>query len=128
VTDPQVTFVYFIQGLETGNIKIGFSRNPYERIAQLRTGSSENTAILGIMIGTTRDEAYLQTLFAAERINREWFRPTSRLLYFIETHKLSSKGLAELFAGRMVNEAEDNVNLPSCGDGSGDSRNRSTDG
>jgi Meiotically up-regulated gene 113 len=81
--------VYFIQGTKSGNIKIGFSGDPYFRISQLRTGASEPLVMLGMAQGTRRDEKNLHVMFCRDRIDGEWFKYSERLAEVIDKSIIS---------------------------------------
>lgn len=59
---------YLIAAGETGKVKIGKSRDPWERLAQLQTGNPEPLRFIAIMEG----EAF-HSLFADVRLEGEWF-------------------------------------------------------
>lgn len=69
--------VYFIENVETGRIKIGFTTGPVAaRIAALQTGSDCDLRLLGSVIcdesaGTT--ERQLHRRFSQWRHRGEWF-------------------------------------------------------
>ena len=63
--------IYFISNGKY--VKIGFSKNPLKRLAQLQTGSSEPLEILGTINGTLATEKYLHRYFADKHIQGEWF-------------------------------------------------------
>lgn len=76
--------VYFIQPIEGGLVKIGFTTGlAIDRLASLQTGSPVRLRIIGTMRGTVLDEQRLHGLFAEEREHGEWFRPTERLLAWV---------------------------------------------
>ena len=89
-------FVYFIEGVKSGNIKIGVSENPFFRLGQLRTGSSEVLGLIGCCPGSTRDEARIHAKFADSRLSGEWFRPNPELLAFIKSVVLTPEEFAAL--------------------------------
>ena len=73
--------VYFIRD-EGGPIKIGKTRGPVEsRLASLQTGNPRRLTLLA----TTRaySERELHSRFWEERIAGEWFKPSRRLLAFV---------------------------------------------
>lgn len=78
-------YVYFVRGMDSGRIKIGFSSSrPIHRIASFRTGSPEQLEILGyIKQSETMNERILHERFAETRLHREWFAPSDALLAFI---------------------------------------------
>lgn len=81
--DRPHSFVYFIQA-SCGGIKIGVAKNPSGRLAQLQIGHPEPLNLLGSIAGALPTEQALHTFYAPERVRGEWFRPSARLLRFIE--------------------------------------------
>lgn len=79
--------VYFIQDVETQNIKIGYSATVPSRLKALRRGHGDLELLSVIENGTRLTERNLHELFAADRVGGEWFRPSDALLRFIERSK-----------------------------------------
>ena len=74
-------YIYFIQaGDEKGPVKIGFSRNPDNRIVGLQISNAQTLTIIGLFYGAIAMEAKLHRKFAKARIRGEWFRPTADLI------------------------------------------------
>ena len=69
-------YIYAIREKDTGNIKIGISRNPSERLAQLQTGNSSELEIVMTKRADNRfkDEKQIHDLAAEHRVRGEWFR------------------------------------------------------
>jgi hypothetical protein len=68
-------YVYAIRAKLSGAIKIGFTEgNPYYRLKQLQTGSSDRLEILAYVPGTMLDEATVHEAFSEFRMAGEWFR------------------------------------------------------
>lgn len=84
--------VYIIEG---GNYyKIGYSKNPYERLADLQVGSPSPLTLVAIVAGTRSDEKRLHIAFEESRHHGEWFKKTKELDKLIEAHKVAPiKGL-----------------------------------
>ncbi len=80
--DEKVGKVYFIKCGDA--IKIGFSQNPWARVATLKTAMPENPVLLGSFNGVMQDEKDLHVRFKHLRINREWFRADAELLEHIQ--------------------------------------------
>lgn len=76
-------YVYFIQSIAGGAIKIGLSSNPVERVHDLDAGSPVQLNLIGIMGGGSALENDLHEYFADIRLRREWFYPSKDLLDFI---------------------------------------------
>ena len=77
------SFVYFIGG-DDGLIKIGRSRNPEARAAELQTGSPVPLRVLASVSGDSRLEAQYHRRFADFRVRGEWFERCPTLLNEIE--------------------------------------------
>ncbi len=65
-------------------IKIGASRQPTQRCLELVVGSPYPITLLVDFPGVLLPEYYVHEAFAAERLRGEWFRPSPRLLAFVE--------------------------------------------
>ena len=72
--------IYFIQEGESGPIKIGFSTNPYSRLAAMQTGHPEQLHLIATIPGTPRKEKELHYFFDDLRIMGEWFKPDPFLI------------------------------------------------
>lgn len=73
--------IYFIQDVNGGPIKIGYSTNVKERIDSLNYPGT--LRVLALIDGDMAYEKQLHTRFAAYRHKREWFEPADELLEFI---------------------------------------------
>lgn len=69
------SFVY--AGVRGGQIKIGVSENPTRRAREL------GITLLRVMPGDTSVERSLHKRFRSDRIDREWFMPSSAVLSWI---------------------------------------------
>lgn len=76
--------IYFIATQDRQAIKIGYSGNVADRLATLQTGSPIPLVLVATMPGTQTQEQRLHAQF--DRINGEWFRPTSKLIRYIVDH------------------------------------------
>ena len=77
-------YVYAVQRVDgTGNIKIGFSANPWARASQLQTGSDTELMVIATKRGTRSDEYELHRAFEQDRVTGEWFRPSDRVLAWV---------------------------------------------
>lgn len=79
--------VYFIQDTGSGAIKIGVSRNPAARLADLQTAHHSELRLLGVMDGMEQQERQLHQQFSC--IRGEWFVPSQELLAFIDQRSVS---------------------------------------
>lgn len=78
------SYLYFIEAVGTGYIKIGRSADPDRRLAQLATGSPNELRIIGRLGGGAEVERQLHERFELLRDRGEWFRATPELTGFIE--------------------------------------------
>lgn len=84
-------YVYFVQGINGGAIKIGYSDNPETRLKALQTGYPDILKILLLVPGTEKTERYFHNKFAEYRLNGEWFRPEQDILKEISKFKASQQ-------------------------------------
>jgi hypothetical protein len=76
--------VYFVQGVETKRIKIGFTEGSIDfRIKALQCGSAERLELLASYHAPRAEEGRLHKRFADAAISGEWFEPTVELSAFI---------------------------------------------
>ena len=68
-------FVYAIREKGTGHIKLGISRDPQQRLAQLQTGNSQELELVAYRQATNRfaEERAIHADAAAYRLRGEWF-------------------------------------------------------
>ena len=68
-------YVYAIRNTTTGNIKLGISRNPEQRLKQLQTGNDCALELVACIKAENRfqDETALHHAHAAAHIRGEWF-------------------------------------------------------
>jgi hypothetical protein len=69
-------YVYLIEASDTGNFKIGFTKNPdiEQRRSQLQTGNSEELVVRGsFRCASPQTEKVLHTIFKESRRQGEWF-------------------------------------------------------
>ena len=85
------SYIYLIQEGLQGNIKIGISQNPNDRIKQLQTGSSTPLRTLLVKEGTQKDEEGLHKKFKKFQLKGEWFEPSEEILVYIEQEKEKKK-------------------------------------
>ncbi len=76
--------VYFIQPINGGPIKIGWSSDVKRRLAALNSAHPYELTILGTIRGSVRDERRLHHRFSSGRLQGEWFEPSEELLAFIK--------------------------------------------
>lgn len=67
------TNIYLIQDQESGLVKIGRSRNPRQRLSDLRVGGRKLVLLL-FFPGIVADEESFHKALARKRVRGEWFR------------------------------------------------------
>lgn len=75
--------IYFLQGEQTGLIKIGKSANVADRLMKLQIGSPDLLTCLAV-IEKENDDAKYHTRFRHDWVRGEWFKPSEKLRAFIE--------------------------------------------
>lgn len=93
------TFVYFIQGEQTRNIKIGYTTNLQSRIDSFQLGCPDKLFYIGTILFPTKARAenvekQLHKKFAHLRVQGEWFYPDPSLIVFIKKHLKDDDDLA----------------------------------
>jgi hypothetical protein len=78
--------IYFIRSYNK-HIKIGYSKDPLDRMKSLQTGSPAKLHIQATMPGDYQTEIGLHELFRHLRSHGEWFRYTDELKWFIRIVK-----------------------------------------
>jgi hypothetical protein len=79
-------FIYAMRAGEAGPVKIGFTTNQdtlRARVRDLQPGSADRLCILGIAVGSVRQEKLCHRALAEFRLEGEWFRPDPRTLVFV---------------------------------------------
>jgi hypothetical protein len=81
VNEPAVAgekgYVYFV--LVGQHMKIGFSRNASGRASDIAGGGAVPASMIVVLPGSRKDEAALHNLFAADRLQGEWFHATQKI-------------------------------------------------
>lgn len=74
-------FVYAIREVDSGRIKLGISRDPRARLAQLQTGNSQRLELVAYRKASDRfaDEKEAHRLNSDVHIRGEWFMPSAKL-------------------------------------------------
>lgn len=65
-------YVYFIGG-ETGNVKIGYSKNPWARLKDIQSTWPEKLRVVATVRTTENSEINVHKMFHDLRVNGEWF-------------------------------------------------------
>jgi hypothetical protein len=81
--------IYFLKDTVTQAIKIGYSKKPRQRVADLQTGNPSKLILLGTVTGTEADEGEYHVRFAQLRLEGEWFKGEiiEEVLTIISQHK-----------------------------------------
>lgn len=77
----QTGFVYILR--DKDQVKIGFSKNPRNRIATLQNNSGRALRVAACIPGTLEDEQRLHARFSTYRIHGEWFAAVGDLREFL---------------------------------------------
>jgi hypothetical protein len=85
-------YVYFIQGLCGGAIKIGYSASPEKRLKQIQTGYPDTLAILLMIPGNENTERTLHRQLEGAKLKGEWFRPDTIVIDKIKELKVKFHG------------------------------------
>src|SRR6185312_4681116 len=86
--------VYFARS-ESGEFKIGYTTNIRERLWQLNTGRADKLTIAATEPGGIERERELQARFAEYKIDREWFRPGTDLVRYIDSLDVAKRDLSK---------------------------------
>lgn len=84
-------YVYFVQGMAGGLIKIGHALNVTKRLAELQTGSPVWLLVLATIAGSPVDERAFHRRFQHLRHHGEWFTPAHDLLAVIEAAQQAAR-------------------------------------
>lgn len=81
--NSSIGWVYFIREGSSGPVKIGWSKDPYKRMAALQTANPNQLILLGTIPGHLTEEKRLHQRFARDRMNGEWFRFSDEIRNFV---------------------------------------------
>jgi hypothetical protein len=76
-------YVYFIQARNGGPIKIGWAKDPEQRLANMQVANAEPLVIRTAVKSKPQAEKKLHERFAAKRVRGEWFEPCPEIEYLI---------------------------------------------
>ena len=77
-------WIYVVEG-DGGNIKIGWSQSPEQRIAHLSRTRHEDLHLWALIPGTRADERRFHERWSHRNISGEWFRWSDDLVsYFVD--------------------------------------------
>lgn len=106
--------IYFLWNEAANRLKIGFSKDPEARIAQLMTGSSNALQLLHVADGSLRQERHVQTILAKWRTadgGTEWFKFVPPVRRFLEL--TMQFGLLAAIAEYEAKQVADDCQAPS---------------
>jgi len=73
MSDGHAGWVYAVQPVDGGPIKIGFAADPVARMAKLQAMSPVALRMLGVVRGSIEIEGLMHASLAAHRLHGEWF-------------------------------------------------------
>lgn len=82
-------YVYFVQGMSGGAIKIGYSTDPEVRLKTLQTSYPDILKVLCLIPGNANTESKYHKAFEHLKLNGEWYKPDKEI--FDEIEKLKAK-------------------------------------
>lgn len=120
-----MTYVYFMEDLDSGEIKIGRSWNPLERAKQVAYTSKRRVRVIAAATvwSPSLFESSLHRLLKEARQGHEWFRSTADVRRCIDAcwfppqrdpddRKELTEALRTLYAGRTVLTPEPQDRMP----------------
>jgi hypothetical protein len=94
----RIYFITTLHAMESDKydapIKIGFSKNPRARLAELQTGNPQKLEIIVDVAGGRELEDGIHRELGAFRLWGEWFEPCWEVLKLIEMYQLHVGGAA----------------------------------
>lgn len=75
--------IYFIRDPLARRVKIGFAKDPWNRLRNIQTGCSTDLELAGVMPGEAADERVLHRQFASYHVRGEWFAETGELAAYV---------------------------------------------
>lgn len=84
LTPKHPGFVYLVEAVDLGRVRIGWTANPDRRPAELVRHSPSPLNLLALLPGSRMDEAHLQYMLSAVRLHDDWFQLTDQARTLIE--------------------------------------------
>jgi len=84
-------WIYFIQAVNGGPIKIGVTQNIHKRLDSLQTASPYQLRVLALIRGGQRLEQEYHRHFHMYRLSGEWFEPAQPILAEVERINVRSE-------------------------------------
>ncbi len=66
-------YVYFVTSTEMDTVKIGYSKNPWARLGELRRSYGSNLSVVATIKTVEKSESSIHALLSDYRVNGEWF-------------------------------------------------------
>ena len=107
-------FVYFIKSGATGSIKIGVSKDPLRRLADLQNASGEELELIGVIKGNRNREKALHERFAHGNVRGEWFTPSDDLMREIQDLLKSEAVPHDMFEATVLKSGGDSEYAKKC--------------
>ena len=86
-TSDRRGFVYFVQRMDTCEVKVGFSAILTHRLWRIADDEGAEIRVLGVIPGTYELEQELHKHFAGARVRgREWYFPSQEIMEYVEAH------------------------------------------
>ena len=98
---PRVGYVYFLKA--GARVKIGFSKHPWSRVTNLKTGIGEKIDLFVAVRGSTKDEHRLHEALSSYRVQGEWFTAAMPVLEVI--FRSTESGRVAILAAENVPHA-----------------------
>lgn len=90
-SDEPDEYVYFIQCLHTGRVKIGHSVRPRRRFGEINSHSPTQLAMIGTIAGDRQREKEIHGQLMNSQLCGEWFAPSAEVRDFLAEHNASLK-------------------------------------
>lgn len=106
-------YVYVVQSLQLGWVKIGWAKDIARRMVDVARSCGTDLTLLGCFAGTQADESATQKRFGHHRLALDWFEPGADLLLFaadlsspvrinfVGTHRRNTAPLEHRIASRQ---------------------------
>lgn len=94
--------IYFVERLDTGNIKIGTSKQLSQRLDRLSRQINATLKVLAVCDGNLTEERALHEKFSHLNVGGEWFTPGADLLTFIEEECQTWNGIDDTPKSNVV--------------------------
>lgn len=93
-------YVYWIQAVPEGPIKIGWAVNPLKRLGELQRMSPVTLTLLGASRGSLIEEKAFHRTLSEHRLHGEWFLPCSDVLESVGSENLTGASTLVLWMCR----------------------------